>query len=162
MGVSGSGKSTIAEAMNATLHWPYQEGDALHPAANVAKMHAGIPLTDADRAPWLAQVKAWIDARVAEGEPGLITCSALKRAYRNGLVAGRPSVRLLYLKADPAVLEARLLRRTGHFMPHSLLASQLETLEEPHSDEAPIVVRVDGPLEVTVAAALAAIRAVLS
>ena len=159
MGVSGSGKSTIAEAMNAQLHWPYQEGDALHPPANVQKMHAEIPLTDADRAPWLALVREWIDARVAAGEPGLVTCSALKRAYRARLVGGRSQVRLLYLRADAAVLEARLARRAGHFMPASLLESQLNTLEEPRADENPIVVKVDGPQAVTVAAALAAIQA---
>ena len=160
MGVSGSGKSTIAEAMADALHWPYQEGDALHPPSNVQKMHHGIPLTDADRAPWLASVRAWIDARVAAGEHGLITCSALKRAYRTGLVGGRPNVRLLYLQADAAVLEARLRQRTGHFMPASLLESQLHTLEEPGADERPIVVPVEGEREATVRDALAAVAAV--
>ena len=159
MGVSGSGKSTIAEAMNEQLHWPYQEGDALHPPANVQKMHAEIPLTDADRAPWLALVREWIDARVAADEPGLVTCSALKRAYRARLVGGRSQVRLLYLRADAAVLEARLARRAGHFMPASLLESQLNTLEEPRADENPIVVQVDGPQAAIVAAALGAVRA---
>lgn len=159
MGVSGSGKSTVAEAMNEELHWPYQEGDALHPPSNVQKMHHGIPLTDADRAPWLASVRGWIDARVAAGEPGLITCSALKRAYRAGLVGGRANVRLLYLKADAAVLEARLQQRTGHFMPASLLESQLTTLEEPQADERPIVVEVEGERSETVRDALAAVRA---
>ena len=159
MGVSGSGKSTIAEAMADALHWPYQEGDALHPPSNVQKMHHGIPLTDSDRAPWLASVRAWIDARVAAGEHGLITCSALKRAYRAGLVGGRPNVRLLYLKADAAVLEARLRQRTGHFMPASLLESQLDTLEEPGAEERPIVVPVEGEREATVRDALAAVEA---
>ena len=158
MGVSGSGKSNIAEAMNDALHWPYQEGDALHPPSNVQKMHHGIPLTDADRAPWLASVKGWIDARLAAGEPGLITCSALKRAYRADLVGGRPNVRLLYLKAEPAVLEERLRQRTGHFMPASLLESQLHTLEEPGADERPIVVPVEGARDETVRDALAAVR----
>ncbi len=158
MGVSGSGKSTVAEAMNAELHWPYQEGDALHPPSNVQKMHHGIPLTDSDRAPWLASVRTWIDARVAAGEPGLITCSALKRAYRTGLIGGRANVRLLYLKADAAVLEERLRRRTGHFMPASLLESQLDTMEEPSADERPIVVPVEGELAETVRDALAAVR----
>ncbi len=158
MGVSGSGKSTVAEAMNEELHWPYQEGDALHPPSNVQKMHHGIPLTDADRAPWLASVRDWIDARVAAGEPGLITCSALKRVYRTGLVGGRSNVRLLYLKADVAVLEERLSQRTGHFMPASLLESQLKTLEEPRDDERPIVVPVEGERAKTVRDALAAVR----
>ncbi len=160
MGVSGSGKSTIAEAVNAQLHWPYQEGDELHPAANVRKMQSGTPLTDADRVPWLAAVRCWIDARVTAGEPGMITCSALKRAYREGLVGGRPQVRLLYLRADRALLEHRLARRTGHFMPPSLLDSQLQTLEEPQADEHPLVVRVDGSPEEIVASALDALRGI--
>ncbi len=158
MGVSGSGKSTIAEAMNDTLHWPFQEGDALHPPSNVQKMHHGIPLTDADRAPWLASVRGWIDARLASGEPGLITCSALRRSYRAGLVGGRRNVRLLYLKADAAVLEARLHKRQGHFMPASLLESQLRTLEAPRADERPIVVAVEGELSATVRDALTPVR----
>ena len=158
MGVSGSGKSTVAEHVNAHLHWPFQEGDELHPPSNVQKMHHEIPLTDEDRAPWLRAVKAWIDARVAAGEPGLVTCSALKRSYRDGLVDGRKQVRLLYLKADPKVLEERLKRRTGHFMPASLLESQLHTLQEPRADECPIVVPVDDVLELTVEHALAALR----
>jgi carbohydrate kinase (thermoresistant glucokinase family) len=157
MGVSGSGKSTIAEAINTHLHWPFQEGDALHPPSNVQKMHAGIPLTDEDRAPWLQAIKTWIDARVAASEPGLVTCSALRRTYRDTLVCGRSQVHLLYLKADPAVLQARLAQRTGHFMPASLLQSQLATLEEPGPDERPIVVRVDDTVEETVADTLAAL-----
>ena len=162
MGVTGVGKSTIAEAVAARLGWPFQEGDALHPPANIQKMHAGVPLDDVDRAPWLAAVRAWIDARVAAAEPGLITCSALKRAYRTGLVGGRANVRLLYLHADRAVLEARLARRTGHFMPPSLLESQLATLQEPTADERPIVVQVHGTLPQTIEAALGAIRQALS
>ena len=157
MGVSGSGKSTIAEAINERLHWPFQEGDALHPPANVQKMHSGVPLTDEDRAPWLLAVKGWIDARVAAGEPGLVTCSALKRSYRDGLVDGRAQVRLLYLKANPAVLEERLEKRTGHFMPASLLESQIKTLEEPAPDEHPITVCVESTLDQTVAEALEAL-----
>lgn len=157
MGVSGSGKSTIAQAMADQLHWPFQEGDALHPPSNIQKMHAGVPLTDADRAPWLAAVKVWIDARVSAGEPGIVTCSALRRAYRAQLVDARQDVRLLYLCADREVLEARLERRTGHFMPASLLQSQLETLEEPSSDERPITISVEGGITATVAAAMAAL-----
>jgi len=146
MGVSGSGKSVLAEAVSTRLGWEFQEGDALHPPANVRKMHAGIALTDDDRAPWLAAIKAWIDARAAAGEPGLITCSALKRSYRAFLIAGRPLVRVLYLKTDPAILKARLEHRQGHFMPSSLLESQIATLEEPRPEEAPIIVRMDGTL----------------
>lgn len=158
MGVSGVGKSTIAEALDRELGWPFQEGDALHPPSNVQKMHAGVPLTDADREPWLAAVKAWIDGRVAAGEPGLVTCSALKRRYRESLVAGRAQVRVLYLKADEQVIEERIKARTGHFMPASLLESQLHILEEPSADENPIVVDVAGTLEETVQAALRALQ----
>ncbi len=153
MGVTGAGKSTIAEALNRQLGWNFQEGDDLHPAANIAKMHAGMPLTDADRAPWLAAVKAWIDARLAAAEPGLITCSALKRSYRDFLVAGRPTVRILYLRADRATLESHLAHRTGHFMPPSLLQSQLNTLEEPAPDEHAITVQLRDTVEETVAEA---------
>jgi carbohydrate kinase (thermoresistant glucokinase family) len=160
MGVSGSGKSTVAEALNAHLHWPFQEGDALHPPSNVQKMHEGVPLTDADRAPWLAAIRTWIDARVAAGEPGLVTCSALKRRYRDGLVGGRAQVRLLYLQASAQVLQDRLDHRSGHFMPASLLESQLRTLEPPGPDERPIVVNVEGSLTQSVNASLLALRAV--
>jgi carbohydrate kinase (thermoresistant glucokinase family) len=151
MGVTGAGKSTIAEQLNAHLHWPFQEGDELHPQANIDKMHAGHPLTDADRAPWLAAVKAWIDARLAAGEPGLITCSALKRRYRDELIAGRDDVRLLYLKAARALLVEHLQHRTGHFMPVALLDSQLHTLEEPAADEHPLTVQVQEGVGDTVA-----------
>jgi carbohydrate kinase (thermoresistant glucokinase family) len=150
MGVTGAGKSTIAEALNTHLHWPCQEGDDLHPAANIAKMHAGTPLDDADRAPWLAAVKAWIDARVAAGEPGLITCSALKRKYRDFLVDGRADVRILYLHAARAMLEQHLARRSGHFMPPALLDSQLRTLEPPAPEENPITVEVCEGVDETV------------
>ena len=159
MGVSGSGKSSIAEALRDRLGWVFQEGDSLHPPANVQKMHAGIALTDEDRAPWLAAIKGWIDTRLASGESGLVTCSALKRRYRDFLIEGRPQVRVLYLKASHDVLEARVAHRPGHFMPASLLDSQLATLEEPRAEECPIVVSVDGPKDETIEAALKAIEA---
>ncbi len=158
MGVSGVGKSTIALALNTHLHWPFQEGDDLHPAANIDKMSHGIPLTDEDRKPWLAAVRAWIDARVAAGEPGMVTCSALKRSYRDTMVAGRACVRILYLHADAKIIEEHLARRTGHFMPPSMLESQLKTLEEPAPDEHPITVNVTGSIDDTVAAILKALE----
>ena len=158
MGVSGVGKSTIALALNTHLHWPFQEGDDLHPAANIEKMSHGIPLTDADRAPWLAAVRAWIDARVSAGEPGMVTCSALKRSYRDTMVAGRDNVRILYLRADPAVIEEHLAKRTGHFMPPTMLDSQLHTLEEPAQDECPITVQVTGSIDDTVGDILQALK----
>jgi carbohydrate kinase (thermoresistant glucokinase family) len=162
MGVSGAGKSTIAEALNTHLHWPYQEGDDLHSAGNIAKMAHHIPLTDADRWPWLDRVKAWIDTRVAAGEPGLITCSALKRIYRNRLIAGRAVVRILYLRADVQTLQDHVEQRTGHFMPPDLLKSQLATLEEPTPDENPITVQIAGQVADTVAAILQQLRPLLS
>ena len=158
MGVSGVGKSTIAEALAAKLHWKFQEGDALHPPSNVQKMHAGIPLTDEDRAPWLAAIKHWIDGQVAAGEPGLITCSALKRKYRDFLVDGREVVRVLYLHSEEKTIEDRIKKRTGHFMPASMLESQLHTLEEPAADERPMTVEVAGTVEGTVSAVVAALR----
>jgi carbohydrate kinase (thermoresistant glucokinase family) len=162
MGVSGVGKSTIAEHLNQHLRWPYQEGDELHPAANVEKMKHGVPLNDADRAPWLAAVKTWIDTRVRAAEPGIITCSALKRRYRNMLVDHRSNVRILYLRAGVHVLEEHLAHRTGHFMPPSLLGSQLDTLEEPGLDENPITIQVIGNVDETVRAILEALRSTYS
>jgi carbohydrate kinase (thermoresistant glucokinase family) len=141
MGVSGSGKTTIAKAVADRLGWPFEEGDELQPASDIAKMHSGHPLDDRDRWPWLEKVAAWIDGWRQTGTPGVITCSALKRSYRDFLARGRPEVRLLYLHGDPALIAARLAGRQGHFMPASLLDSQLATLEEPGSDERPI--RVD-------------------
>lgn len=158
MGVSGSGKTTIAVAVAARLGWSYQEGDDLHPAANVAKMHAGIPLDDADRAPWLAAVAAWIDARLAAGEPGVVTCSALKHEYRDILIGDRAHVRLIYLHADKLVIARRLANRKGHYMPASLLDSQLATLQEPTPDEHALTVEVAGAVEDTVNAVLRALE----
>ncbi len=158
MGVSGAGKSGIAEGLRDAFGWAFQEGDDLHPPANVQKMHAGVPLDDEDRAPWLAAIKAWIDGRLDAGENGLVTCSALKRRYRDFLVDGRNDVRVLYLKASAEVLEERVAHRPGHFMPASLLESQLHTLEEPSAEEHALVISVDGTKEQSVAAALAAIK----
>jgi ribose 5-phosphate isomerase A len=140
MGVSGAGKTTIAEELEARLGWPFEEGDSLHPEANVAKMHAGIALTDADRQPWLDSVAAWIDGQRAAGQPGIITCSALKRSYRRIVVGERPEVRLVYLRGSREVMAEHLATRSGHFMPASLLQSQIDTLEEPGPDEDPLIV----------------------
>ncbi len=129
MGVAGSGKSSVMAVLVARLGWPTLEGDALHPPANVAKMAAGVALTDADRAPWLDAIGAWISAREAERTSALVTCSALRRTYRDTLRRGRPSVWFVHLVAPRAVLEARMQGREGHFMPASLLDSQLATLE---------------------------------
>ncbi len=145
MGVAGSGKTTVAELLAARLGWPLQEGDALHPAANVAKMASGTPLTDDDRWPWLDRIAAWIDARLAAGESGIVTCSALRRSYRHRIIGGRRDVRLVFLDGDAALLAARIGARRGHFMPPALLESQLATLEPPGADEQPITVQVGPP-----------------
>ena len=139
MGVSGSGKSAVGRALAARLAVPFQEGDDLHPAANIAKLRAGVPLDDADRAPWLAAVADWIAARPVKGG-GVVSCSALRRAYRDRLrAAGGATLRMILLDPPEATLRERLAKRQGHFMPASLLASQLATLERPEPDE-PIVV----------------------
>jgi ribose 5-phosphate isomerase A len=147
MGVSGSGKTTIAKELAARLGWPFEEGDALHPAANVAKMHVGIALSDEDRKPWLEAVAAWIDGQRAAHKPGIITCSALKRSYRQQIIGDRPEVRLVYLRGSRALIAERLAGRHGHFMPPSLLQSQFDTLEEPMPEEEPLVVDIGGPPE---------------
>ena len=149
-GVSGSGKTTIGRQVASRLSWPFKEGDDLHPPANIAKMKAGKPLTDADRAPWLAAVAQWIDGWRRAGVSGVITCSALKRTYRQGLARGRPEVRFVYLMGDAPVLQKRLADRHGHFMPATLLASQLADLEAPAPDEGAIVVPVDQAVEAQV------------
>jgi carbohydrate kinase (thermoresistant glucokinase family) len=145
MGVSGAGKSTVAQELAARLGWFFEEGDALHPTANVAKMHAGIPLTDADRKPWLLRVADWIDHQRAKKQPGIITCSALKRSYRDIIVGDRPEVRLVYLRGGRDLLAEHLAGRHGHFMPATLLQSQLDTLEEPDPTEDPLTIDLGPP-----------------
>jgi ribose 5-phosphate isomerase A len=147
MGVSGSGKTTIAKELAGRLGWTFEEGDALHPDSNIAKMHAGMPLSDEDRKPWLAAVAAWIDRQRAAEKPGIITCSALKRAYRQEGIGDRSEVRLVYLRGSRAVIDQRLASRHGHFMPSSLLQSQFDALEEPLPEEEPLVVDIGGPAE---------------
>jgi carbohydrate kinase (thermoresistant glucokinase family) len=150
MGVSGSGKSTVARELHRVLGWPFQEGDDLHPPANVEKMRSGRPLDDADRLPWLRAVAAWIDGQLAAGQPGIITCSNLKRAYRDITIGSREGVRLVYLKAERQVIQPRIRARTHRYMPPSLLESQFDTLEEPGPDEHPVTVLVHGTVGETV------------
>jgi gluconokinase len=140
MGVSGSGKSTIAAMLAHRLNWIFEEGDWFHPPSNIEKMHRGEPLTDEDRWPWLEGIAAWIDATRRAGNHGTVACSALKRAYRDILVGERPDVRIVYLKGERDLIARRLAARNGHFMPPALLDSQFATLEEPQPDEHPIVV----------------------
>jgi carbohydrate kinase (thermoresistant glucokinase family) len=142
MGVSGSGKTTVACAVAERRGWRLLEGDAFHPAANVAKMHAGIPLTDDDRWPWLRAIAHEIDAMRARGENGVVACSALKRVYRDILIGERKDVVLLYLQGSKELIAARLAERKEHFMPPALLDSQFATLEEPGPDEHPVVVSI--------------------
>lgn len=151
MGVSGSGKSTVALELQRVLHWPFQEGDDLHPAANVEKMRAGRPLNDADRLPWLEAVARWIDERLAAHQPGIITCSNLKRTHRQITIGSRKGVRLVFLKGDERVLHDRIVKRRHQYMPPSLLRSQFETLEEPGEDEHPAIVTVHRSVVETVA-----------
>lgn len=155
MGVSGSGKTTVARLLAARLGWTMLEGDALHPPANVARMSAGIPLTDADRWPWLHEIAAVIDGWRARGESGVVTCSALKRAYRDILVGERADVRLAFLRGDRALIGGRMAARTDHFMPPAMLDSQFAALEPPGPDERPIVLDIGPPPE-AIAARLAA------
>lgn len=136
-GVSGSGKSTVGRLLALRLGWQYAEADDFHPEANLAKMAAGHPLTDADRRPWLANIAAWIDQATAAGRPAVVSCSALKRAYREQLRATRPNVRLIYLDADPETIRRRLAARRDHFFPAALLDSQFADLEPPADDERP-------------------------
>jgi carbohydrate kinase (thermoresistant glucokinase family) len=150
MGVSGCGKSTIALELQRLLGWPFKEGDDLHPAANVEKMRSGHPLNDQDRQPWLEAVGQWIDARLAAGEPGIITCSDLKRAYRRITVGNRSGVTLVYLRGDEQLIAARISQRQHRYMPASLLHSQFETLEEPTEDEHAIIVPMRGSATDTV------------
>ncbi len=149
MGVSGSGKTTVAVLLAAALGCQFQEGDDLHPAANVEKMRSGTPLTDADRLPWLSKIAEEIDGWRARGESGVLTCSALKRAYRDIIVGTRAGVTLVYLKGSHELIHQRMAARHEHFMPLALLDSQFATLQEPTPNEQPITVDVGGrPAEI--------------
>ncbi len=150
MGVSGSGKSTVSEALAHRIGFAHEDGDGYHPEANVRKMRDGIALTDQDRAPWLRSLADMIGRYAAAGTPVVIACSALKRAYRDVLVQGRDDVRIVYLKGSRALMESRLGHRSGHFMPESLLDSQFATLEEPSADEHAVTVAADASVEAIV------------
>lgn len=155
MGVSGSGKSTIGAQLAEALALPFGDADAFHPPANVKKMSAGTPLTDADRWPWLDALGAWL-----AGQPGggVIACSALKRVYRDRLRLAAPGMRILYLSGQPAMITQRQAVRENHFMPPSLMASQFATLEAPDADEAALVLDITAPPEAIIATAAAQLR----
>src|SRR6266481_6418088 len=150
MGVSGSGKSSVAERLAERLGWGYEDGDKFHPPSNVAKMSAGQPLTDEDRWPWLQAIADEIDRVCEAGEHAVIACSALKHAYRDILVHGRNDVRIIYLKGTQDLIASRLALRKDHFMPPGLLASQFGTLEPPDAGENPVTVSIDAPIETIV------------
>ncbi len=150
MGVSGSGKSTIARALADKTGWRFEDGDSFHPKANLEKMKAGHPLNDDDRKPWLQAIADEID-RVGDGGGRIIVaCSALKRAYRDILTHGRDDVVIVYLGGSRELIAERLKQRKGHFMPAGLLDSQFDTLEPPRADEHPLVVSIDGSVEAIV------------
>ena len=142
MGVSGSGKTTVSALLAAALGCQFQECDDLHSAKNVEKMHSGTPLTDTDRLPWLHKIAGEIDGWLARHESGVLTCSALKRSYRDIIIDGRSDVTLVYLRGSYDLIHRRMAARHGHFMPVALLDSQFATLQEPTPDEHPIIVDV--------------------
>jgi gluconokinase len=150
MGVSGSGKSTIADKLAERIGWRCEDGDKFHPASNIAKMSAGHPLTDEDRGPWLQAIADEIDRLCKAGERAVIACSALKRAYRDILVHGRNDVRIVYLKGTQQLIADRLAKRKGHFMPAGLLESQFKTLEPPAPEEHPVTVSIDASVDTIV------------
>lgn len=148
MGVAGSGKTTIGTRLSTQFGWEFADADDYHSAANVKKMRNGIPLTDADRAPWLATLRGMIEGWIRAGKSAVLACSALKEEYRGELRVG-PEVRFVYLKAAPAVLAERLRARAAHYMKAGMLESQLETLEEPRDA---LAVDVSGTVEESVGA----------
>src|SRR5664279_1357695 len=150
MGVSGSGKSTIADKLAERLGWTFEDVDRFHPASNVAKMSAGHPLTDEDRWPWLRAIADEIDRACKASQHAVIACSALKRAYRDILVHGRSDVRIIFLNGTQDLIANRLSQRKGHFMPPGLLASQFKTLEPPDGNENPVTVSIDAPVDAIV------------
>jgi len=152
MGVSGSGKSTVGQTLAGELGVPFVEGDALHPPRNVALMAAGTPLTDDDRRDWLQSLADTLARAAAQGQGVVISCSALKRSYRERLRAGAPDLRFVHLHGSPALLAERLHARADHYMPPSLLQSQLDTLEPPAADEGAIEIDIALPPPAIVAA----------
>jgi gluconokinase len=159
MGVSGSGKSTVAALLAARLGCELAEADDFHPASNVAKMSAGLPLDDADRLPWLRDIAAWLGERARANRPAVVACSALRRRYRDVLRGASPRLLFVHLTGTGAVIASRMRARPGHFMPPSLLESQLATLEPLEADEQGLILDVGRSPEELVAAVLAAISA---
>ncbi len=146
MGVAGCGKSTVARGIEDRLGWSFAEGDDFHPAANIEKMSAGTPLTDEDRWPWLDTIVAWTNGEAAAGRNTIVTCSALRRVYRDRLRSAPGQTVFVHLHGTEALLAERLRSRPGHFMPPSLLGSQLATLEPLEPDEVGILLDIDAPI----------------
>lgn len=161
MGASGAGKSTVAAGLAARMGWAAAEGDSFHSEANVRKMKSGVPLTDEDRWPWLAAIGSWISSKTSKGFSAVVTCSALRRSYRDALRSGRPQVRFCHLAASRELLTERLSRREGHYMPATLLPSQLATLEPLEPDEraaGSVLVSAEGTVSEVLDRAIAALE----
>jgi gluconokinase len=159
-GVSGSGKTTVGTLVAARLHWPFADADSFHSPANVAKMHAGIPLTDEDRWPWLLVIAEWMDDYIARGESAVLTCSGLKRSYRDLLLDGRPDARMVFLSVAEGEIDRRLSGRQHHFFPEQLAGSQFDLLEPPQPDERGVTVLPEsGTLTDTVTAVVGLVPA---
>jgi gluconokinase len=158
-GVSGSGKTTVGAILAERLGWPFADADDFHPAANVEKMRAGLPLTDEDRWPWLRAIGAWMDERIAGNESAVVTCSALKRSYRDLLLGGRPQAQMIFLAVSREVLAQRLAARHGHFFPGQLLGTQFDALEPPQPGERVVSIGPAGDPAATVASIIAVLRA---
>lgn len=156
MGVAGSGKTTLATVLTERLGWPYAEADEFHPAANIEKMSAGTALTDDDRWPWLEAIRDWLTAQTRAGISSIVTCSALKASYRDVLRAAEGRVHFVHLTADPMLIAERMAARAGHFMPPTLLPSQLSTLQPLADEEDGVTIVVDVPPEQVADRAIAA------
>jgi gluconokinase len=154
-GPSGSGKTTIGTGLATRLGWTFADADSFHSAAAIAKMRRGEPLTDADRAPWLRAIRAWMDERIAARDPAVVTCSALRREYRDELLVGRPEAQMVYLLENRDMVARHLAGRQGHFFPPDLLDSQLAAQEVPHGEPQVLVVTPEGSPADTVAAVVA-------
>lgn len=158
MGVSGSGKTTVARGIAEATGLVFAEADDFHPAANVEKMRSGTPLTDDDRWPWLSELARWMAEQAAAGRSTIMACSALRRAYRDMLASGPPEVFFVHLSGDPSLIGARISGRTGHYMPASLLGSQLATLEPLEPDEGGLLIDIALPVPQIVATAVRAVE----
>jgi len=158
MGPAGVGKTTTAQLLSARLGWPFAEGDRFHPQANIDRMSRGVPLTDAHRAPWLASIRDWISQQADAGHSVVVTCSALKRSYRDILREARADVRFVQLLADQKRAATRMMGRSGHFMPASLLASQFSALEALQADEPGVRIAAHEPPDIVAMQALAALE----